>query len=76
MDEDKKVSIYARGLVFCSVCVHKDMPIEEVEKIVNEQYPSGIKSKWKKSKENFANGSPNPHGCEDGGNSIHYLLNC
>lgn len=73
--DDKKVSIYARGLVYVSVCAHKDMPIEEVEKEVNDKYPSGV-GPWKKSKENFADGSPNPHGCEDGGDSIHYLLSC
>ena len=70
------VSIYALGLIHCCVCAPKDMPLEEVEKSVNELHPTGIASSWSKSEDSFANGSPNPSPCEKDKACVHYLMSC
>ena len=72
----KKVEIYANGLVYCSVCVEKDLTIEEIEKEVNLQNFTGIYSNWKISESKFEDGSENPQICEKDNNRIHYLLSC
>ncbi len=70
------IQIYSLGIVACSVCVPKDMPKEEIEKEVNLQSPTGIRSKWKIAKESFKEGQKNGKPCDDDPNRKHYLLNC
>lgn len=71
------VMIYSEGLIFLSVCVAKDMPLEEVEADVNRLRPTGISSPWKISDEKkFANGQSHPLPCDQDDSHVHYLLNC
>lgn len=72
-----EVMIYSDGLLYCSVCAPKDMPIEAVTNEVNRQQPTGITSQWQLSKdETFKNGEPNPCPCEKDNTRLHYLFNC
>lgn len=72
-----QVQIYSDGLVYCSVCAPKDMPIEEVTTEVNRQQPTGIASQWRLSEDKtFRGGEPNPCPCEADDTRIHYLFDC
>jgi len=71
-----KIQIYANGLIYCSVCADKKLDQKEVEKLVNQENPTGINSLWQVSKENFRDGAENPHSCEKDGNRLHHLLSC
>ena len=69
--------IMTTGICYCSVCVPKDMTIEEIEADVNSQSPTGIGSSWKISKDkNFVTGQTNPCVCEQDKERMHYLLSC
>lgn len=72
----KKINIYSNGIVHCSVCVDSSLIVPEIEELVNQENMTGINSKWKVSKENFKDGSPNPNKCEDDKNRKHYLMVC
>lgn len=71
-----EISIYSRGIAYCSVCVPKGMKRSAIKREVNMQNPTGIKSQWEISKEDFSDGSKNPHECEDDKNKQHYLFVC
>lgn len=75
---DNTIDIYAKGLVHCSVCAPKDMPIEEVVAQTNSLNPTGISKQWRHSTDtHFAKGTkPNPCECETDPNRIHYLMVC
>lgn len=66
------VMIYSEGLLFLSVCVAKDMPLEEVESDVNRLRPTGISSPWSISDEKKSH----PFPCDQDDSHVHYLLNC
>ena len=72
----KEINIYGKGLIACSVCVIKGTNKKEIEKVVNDENPTGIDSKWKIHKGNFVEGEKNPHDCEKDKNREHYLLTC
>jgi hypothetical protein len=67
---------YAVGLVCASVCAPKDTPIEEIERVVSGQHPTGLDHGWQKSKDSFRTGDPNPCPCNDDPERLHWLLNC
>ena len=71
-----ELTIYSKGVVHCSVCARKGMTHKQIEEKVNEQNPTGIKSRWKISKEKFADGSSNPNQCSDHEDRRHYLMVC
>ncbi len=67
--------IYSSGLVHCSVCT--DAPREEIETLVNEHNPTGLKHGWHFSDDKtFRGGQPNPAPCETHPNNKHYLMVC
>lgn len=66
--------VYALGFVCTSVC--SNLSIEETTIRLNRQEPTGISSNWKLSKDNFKDGSLNPHPCERNPKCKHYLFNC
>jgi hypothetical protein len=71
------VMIYASSLLSCSVCAPAEMPIDEVERIVNEDRPAGTMRGWRKSSDaTFASGSPNPCTCNTDEGRQHWLLDC
>lgn len=72
------VHVIAHGVVYCSVCVPKDMSRLDIEQGTNLEIPTGISSRWKISNDKeFRTGQPNPCQCEQFPNSrLHYLLNC
>lgn len=71
------IQLYSVGIVTCSACVPKDMSIEDIEKGVNTQLPTGISSRWAISKDKtFRQGKSNPCECDQDSNKKHYLLNC
>lgn len=77
MSPRKTVHIYAQGFVCCSVCAPGDIPVKEVESVVNAINPTGIESPWRLSEdEAFRDGSKNPHPCEQSPDRSHYLMSC
>lgn len=73
-----KIDIYSIGIVTCSVCVPKDATVEQIEKQVNKELPTGINSAWKVSKDTTFKEKErtNPCQCDQDENRLHYLLNC
>lgn len=76
IDDCTHVTVYASGLVCCSVCT--DLKgIRRITAAVNLVNPTGIRSQWKKSKDKtFAGGQPNPCPCDKDPKRKHYLFNC
>lgn len=75
-ETDVEVYLYL-GIVHCSICCPEDMPIKEVERIVNLLNPTGISSDWEVSQEtHFATGHRNPCPCEHDSNKVHRLMVC
>lgn len=72
----KDFECYAIGPISASVCT--SLPLNETTVRLNEEYPTGIDSPWRKSKdETFASGQPNPTPCENNPKTHrHYLFNC
>ncbi len=74
-----KLEIYTSGLCYCSVCAPEDMTVEEIEKSVNAQSPTGIESKWKISPDKFFKDDTVINGgiveCHNG-TTRHWLLSC
>lgn len=69
--------VYANGCVHCSVCVPKDLPIKEIESVVNSENPTGLDHGWKvDDAPSFATGESNPHPCEQDQTRMHYLMVC
>lgn len=67
--------VYAIGPLSASVCT--DLGIEEATRLLNEENPTGISSRWAWAEgETFADGTPNPNTCEENGNLKHYLFHC
>lgn len=76
-----RVDIYSNGIVHCSVCALKTMPIEEVVAEVNRINPTGISGAWQKSEDtHFASKGKdaltNPCQCEDDETRQHWLMEC
>ncbi len=68
--------IYRVGLCRMSLCTGIKS-IAAIEARANAEYPTGIQSRWKLSKDTtFATGEPNPCPCNNGGYRKHYLLSC
>jgi hypothetical protein len=73
----RSFSAYEVGIVHASVCADNNLPIAEVTKMLNKEYPTGISSPWEHSPEKFEDGSPNPNPCNEyPGERTHYLFNC
>lgn len=72
------IFIYAEGFCNLSVCVPKNMPIDEVTTAINEERPSGVTHPWKHSEnETFSGGEPHPCSCNKNPDThIHYLFHC
>lgn len=77
MSDMAEIDIYARGLCHCSVCAPADMTIDEVVLLTNYLNPTGIKSQWQLSKENFKTGEQNGYHCKcEGRDTRHWLMVC
>lgn len=74
MDE---LEIYSNGFIHCSICTNMGS-MEEIERRVNRENPTGISSHWKVSESpTFANGEPHPGVCEQKPDTHkHYLMVC
>lgn len=70
------IDIYLKGLIHCSVCAPKEMPVAELEAAVNTKCPTGIASSWVRSELAFKSGEPNPCACNKDSGRLHYLMNC
>ena len=71
------VEVYAVGPLTASCCAPKAMKRAAVERAVNAQYPTGIRSRWTISKDKtFRTGEPHPKVCENDSDRRHYLLHC
>lgn len=72
----KDFEAYAVGTVSASVC--SSLSLEETEKRLNLEHPTGISSDWKLSEDTeFAQGQSNPCPCERNPKTHkHYLFNC
>ncbi len=67
---------YSLGLCCASVCTDLT-DREEIERITNLEYPTGIDSKWEISKDtHFHQGGPMPGPCEKDPSRTHYLMEC
>jgi hypothetical protein len=79
ISSDHMVEVYALGMMSCSVCASNRLSIKEVEAIVNEIAPTGIKSQWRKSADTHFKGGKytNPCECEEMPNQRrHILMEC
>ena len=67
---------YSIGICHASVC--SSLTLEETEKQLNQEYPTGIQSQWKLSEDtNFQTGQSNPCPCEQHPKTHkHYLFDC
>lgn len=73
----RTVEIYSNGIIHCSVCAPKTMPIQEVEAEVNRINPSGIQTHWRMSKDtHFSCGETHPCTCGDNSAKQHWLMEC
>lgn len=72
----KDFDVYAIGLCAASVC--SSLPPEEIVTRINNEYPTGIDSKWAMSDDpTFRGGEPNPCPCDSGPETHkHYLMEC
>lgn len=67
--------LYAAGGGCASVCT--TLPDEEATEQLNRVYPTGIRSRWEVSDDDFADGSTNPCPCDDHPETHrHILFNC
>lgn len=74
---DNKIYIITEELCAMSVCAPNGMSREEIEREVNAQYPTGIKSLWRISGEtHFKTGQTMPCQCEQDENRQHWLFQC
>lgn len=75
--KNDNLHIYAYGMCYLSACAPAGMTRAVVEHRANIQNPTGIRSRWKISKDaTFKTGEPNPTSCEDEPGRVHYLLDC
>ena len=71
----KDFDIYSKGLCYCSVC--SSLLKEETVLRVNGENPTGLNHGWEIAKEDFREGSLNPHPCERNPKTHkHYLFSC
>lgn len=71
------IHIYSFGLVACSVCAPKDMPMDVLTREVNSANPTGIESQWALSEDKtFRGGEPMPCACNLDSGRMHYLFSC
>lgn len=77
------IDIYTWGLCYASVCVPRDMPRDEIERLTNLKNPTGISSPWVIStdthfrRDKDGDVKPNPCPCSRNAEShLHYLLIC
>jgi len=71
-----RVWLYAKGIVYVSACVGKDVPIAEIEATANSEWPTGLDHGWTKANAPFKTGEPNPSPCPNDPLRLHYLLEC
>lgn len=72
----KNFTAYSVGLMSASVCT--SLPLEQATELLNLEHPTGIGSQWTFAEdEPFADGSANPHECEQQpATHKHYLFHC
>jgi hypothetical protein len=75
MTDQSRVVVYSVGPCYASACVERGTSREVVEAEVNRDQPTGV-GPWRIAQESFADGAPNPHGCETDPGREHYLLQC
>lgn len=77
-DSMEEIIPYSVGLCFASVCALKGVSIAKITSELNSQFPTGIRSKWKLSKnKKFNSGETNPCNCDRFPETrTHYLFNC
>lgn len=67
--------VYSIGLCQASVCT--SLSIKEATDWINGSNPTGINSKWSKSKaKSFKCGTPNGCACPDHKGNKHFLFSC
>ncbi len=72
----KTLEVYQSGLCHCSICTDIEN-IEEIERKVNQENPTGLSHGWEHSEEKFVNGFDNPCPCEQKPETHkHYLMVC
>lgn len=69
---------YNIGICYLSVCAHKSIKPEDLEKQVSMDHPTDVRSEWKLSKDtHFADGvNTNPCVCNMDEERMHYLFSC
>lgn len=77
--DERDIIAYAVGIVSMSACAKVTVSIEEVERHANQEYPTGISSRWEVAldESHFADGTPHPCPCDKAPDvRRHYLLHC
>lgn len=72
------VEVYNNGILYCSVCAPKDMPVEDVVRRVNEVNTAGTMQGWGLDDSGqWASGAPMLSPCTDKPDThTHYLMAC
>jgi hypothetical protein len=72
-----KIILYSIGICHLSICAKKYTKKSDIEKFANAGHPTGIKSKWRISKnKSFKSGVPMPCQCTIHPDRKHWLLVC
>ena len=72
-----EVYIYRLGSFSASVCAPAFAEGEDVAAAVQQRQPAGTDMGWQVSRDaTFAEGEPNPCGCEEDAERKHWLLDC
>ena len=65
------------GLVYASVCVPAEMPVDDVLDETNREWPTGLDWGWRISTDShFATGHEHPCPCDQITGRVHRLLEC
>jgi hypothetical protein len=64
--------VYSIGFCFASVCT--SLEDEQATNRLNLLYGTGIESQWKIADEDFRDGTPNPHPCENLSETHRHIL--
>ena len=75
---EEDVTIAQQHVFYLIVCAAKDATIEEIERVTNNQVPSGVSSPWKVVEGKVFTGTEikHPSPCDEKPDRLHYELRC
>lgn len=68
--------VFRAGLATGVACAPKNMRATDVEVVVNREYPTGIKSRWRCVKKVLEDGTKTPCACLEDVSRRHHWMEC